>query len=138
MDKPAITSRDVAWLAGLLEGEGCFFSRKNRPTPVIQLCMTDPDVVIRAAALLRCNRVIRCKNDTRGGKALYRTVLFGRDAVGWCMTLYPLMGVRRQQKIKEMIEKWKASQRSAYLRRNCTSRGAEVIWLNNRFVNKAA
>ena len=36
------TIREIEWLAGLLEGEGCFsFDRR----PVIQVQMTDEDVV---------------------------------------------------------------------------------------------
>jgi hypothetical protein len=44
---------DIAWLAGLLEGEGSFMRGKRKDAPGISLAMTDRDVVERAAKLLR-------------------------------------------------------------------------------------
>lgn len=56
---PKIAQKDLAWLAGLLEGEGCFSEQHYHHggarwyvLPSIQLAMTDRDVVRRAGALL--------------------------------------------------------------------------------------
>lgn len=54
-----IKAKDIYWLAGLLEGEGCFTVRRyeGRQTgglPVINLWMTDLDVIKRASTILRC------------------------------------------------------------------------------------
>lgn len=39
---------DLAWAAGLFEGEGCFTVRTTgRPSPAAQVCSTDKDVVKR-------------------------------------------------------------------------------------------
>lgn len=132
------TVANISWLAGLLEGEGCFTSRGGRPTPIIQLCMTDKDVVIRAARILGANKVTCCNKKTAGGKDLFRLTVFGRRAVAWVMTLYPLMGLRRQEKIRETLAKWKASPNATYTRKKCTSRGARVEWLSASFVNVSA
>ena len=42
------------WLAGILEGEGTFMSGPpSQPnSPIVRTCMTDRDVVARAALLL--------------------------------------------------------------------------------------
>lgn len=50
-----IPTKDIYWLAGLLEGEGCFHLDRIRGTPVptIRVKMTDRDVVQKVAAVLR-------------------------------------------------------------------------------------
>ena len=44
-------TKELHWLAGLLEGEGCFTF--NTYSPVIMLAMTDEDEVRRAATLMK-------------------------------------------------------------------------------------
>ena len=107
--------RNVRWLAGLLEGEGCFISQHHRNGPgptrymqaAIQLVMTDGDVVERAASVLGA-RFFKTKHITKGGKSTYRTVVHGPRAVGWMMMLWPLMGIRRRGKITSIINLWKS------------------------------
>jgi len=101
--------KELAWVAGLLEGEGSF--GWGRTTPTIQLSSTDKDVVIKAADILGVqmwNYVARPK-----GKSTYKPVyackVFGSRAVMWMMTLFVLMGKRRRGKIKEVITKWRES-----------------------------
>lgn len=43
-----IESKDLYWLSGLLEGEGCFRAQEHGQ-PIIVLAMSDEDVVARAA-----------------------------------------------------------------------------------------
>lgn len=42
---------DIAWAAGLFEGEGCI-SHSRHGTPTVSLCMTDEDVVKRFAKVV--------------------------------------------------------------------------------------
>lgn len=95
--------KDVYWLAGLLEGEGCFST--SRFCPIIALSMTDEDVVSRATKLLGASygRHI-CKKPR---KDCFQVHLYGDKAIAWMMTLYPLMGKRRQERIREIISGWK-------------------------------
>lgn len=52
------TMKEIYWLAGLLEGEGCFHAyrqgRKKTPNPLVQVqvAMTDKDVVERIAGIM--------------------------------------------------------------------------------------
>lgn len=142
----AVNSADIYWIAGLIEGEGCFTRRKGsspRSSPIIQIIMTDKDVVIRAAQILGAAKVIKSregpKRDNRPStKDIYRVVLYGRRAVSWCMTLYPIMGERRQARIRELLDEWKKSPRATYLRKRCVQRCAEIVWQNPNWVNVAA
>ena len=107
--------KDIYWLAGLLEGEGCFahsiYHTTGRAsgkeitgvTFRIQLSMTDRDIVERAAKLFgrEVTEVIT------QGTLSYRVQISGSDAIQWMMTLYPLMGIRRSGKILSIIKEWK-------------------------------
>ena len=96
-----IQSRDIFWLAGILEGEGCFSYKR---TPNIQLSMTDRDIVARVSNLTG----FAMYSDKRPNrKRAYRTNVTGARAAGWMMTLYSLMGKRRRVKIKQCLSAWR-------------------------------
>mgnify|MGYP004417317377 CR=1 FL=1 len=99
------TVKEIAWLAGLLEGEGCFsFSGKPR----IQLIMTDRDTVEWAATLMnvRCTGPYARKQPNR--LVVYQTIACGRRAAGWMMTVLPLLGSRRAKKVVEVLREYKS------------------------------
>jgi len=103
---------DVAWLAGLIEGEGCFVvsSPGRRRHMTMALGMTDRDVVERAARLMG-SRVRLERRAMPNRKALWRTDVHGYRAVAWMMTLYSLLGQRRRARIAESLAAWRASRR---------------------------
>ena len=104
--------RDLAWLAGLLEGEGSFMLCKG--SPEIGMQTTDRDVADRAAALF--GKTITGAGYQPKGGAHYKRVwgvrVHGAKAIGWMFTLYPFMGERRQAKIREVVAGWRASRRA--------------------------
>lgn len=104
-----IDPRDIRWLAGLLEGEGCFLYHSS---PAIVLNMKDKDVVERAAVILG-NRSVRMKTPPAKPQwnQTYTCAVYGARAAGWMMTLYGLMGVRRKDKIKEVLARWRIAKR---------------------------
>ena len=100
-----IETKDIYWLAGLLEGGGCFRSR-GKSTLIIQLWMTDRDIVERAHTLMGATTTITVsKRPPR--KDAYYFHCSGDLAKYWMETLLPLMGERRREKIKECLSKWK-------------------------------
>ena len=99
-----IQIKDIAWLSGLLEGEGCFAAYKGLAT--IKLNMTDEDVVARAALLLGVHVTGPYVLKNPKYKPHYHANLFGNRAAAWMMTLYPFLGKRRQEKIREVLAVW--------------------------------
>jgi hypothetical protein len=98
------TTKDLAWLAGLLEGEGSFTD--SRGSVSIQVTMTDSDIIERAAAILGVDT--RKSWQPKGNrKRVYGCYVLGPRAVGWMMTLYQFFGERRQRRIREIIETWR-------------------------------
>jgi len=106
--KLAIT--DLYWIAGLLEGEGCFHtSGSGKPVPAISICTTDLDVITKLKRLMRHDGVISSSVDNRHKhyKVRYIIDIYGVRAISWMFTLYPLLGLRRRAKIKEVVAHWK-------------------------------
>lgn len=102
----------LAWAAGLIEGEGCFSSSNSYVRIKVQ--MADRDVVERLAELFEAS-VCGPYSQKRPGKEHYKdqwsTTIIGKRAVGWCLTIYPFMGIRRRAKIQEVITNWLAMPR---------------------------
>ena len=96
-----MTNTETAWLAGLLEGEGCFTF--NRTARVI-LGMTDRDVVERAAKLMKSSTL--AKRLLSSGKTFFSVALCGRRACDLMIAVLPYMGERRRVKIESLLRQW--------------------------------
>jgi len=104
---------DIYWMAGLIEGEGCFtfaingapYKGKKYMTSQITIKMTDKDIVERAAKLLGVTCVKIGKMEYSYYKQAYKCRAVGPRARGWMMTIYPLMSRRRKDKIREILNK---------------------------------
>jgi hypothetical protein len=120
-----IETKDIYWLAGLLEGEGAFCSTAKGRYPKIMLRMNDLDIVQRANAIFRPTVFRKNGNSatgpyydrTRLGAATpyYRSNISGVRAVGWMLMIYPLMGERRRARIRELIIAWRLRSHSSAL-----------------------
>ena len=103
MNKAEISQRDLDWLSGILEGEGCFYlSHKSCPT--ITINMIDKDIIDRIAKLFKRDfNEIEWKKKRNIGKIQYRTATYSVEAIQFMELLYPLMGKRRQKRIKSIL-----------------------------------
>lgn len=112
---------DLYWLAGLMEGEGSFGlhhpkreKEKGYPAaPKLQLKMTDEDVMQKAANIFDV-KLYGPYSNSGNRKDYWMIQLSVSKAVPWMRLLLPLMGSRRQDKIKETLE---------YYTTNCKYRG---------------
>lgn len=98
-----ITKKDLLWLSGLIEGDGCFFSQKNRP--VVSLCLTDKDVLTRAAQIFQTS-VYHYSPKELNYKDQYEFQVKSEKAISIMNVLYAYMGDRRKKKIDEIKSKW--------------------------------
>lgn len=108
------TTRELEWLAGILEGEGSFsvnysHGKDKVGYPDISLSMSDRDVVERVCRLLEVRlKGYQSKRRTKNGKLVkfaWTSKLKGARAAGWMQTLFPFMGIRRQEQIGLALEK---------------------------------
>lgn len=104
-----LTIGEIYWVAGVLEGEGCFTLRDGRP--YIYCGMTDRDVVEKLKDTLGLGRVSGpfIRTIIQHKPISVWTLSKQKEAAGLMMTLYPLMGKRRQQKIREILQAWKGN-----------------------------
>jgi hypothetical protein len=96
---------DLLWLAGLIEGEGCFqpgpAARPNKCTISVQ--MTDKDIVERVARLFdRKMWQVKSKQKEHHNDS-YIARISGYPAKELMLTLRPLMGERRRAQIDRAI-----------------------------------
>lgn len=98
-----LTSQNLNWIAGIVEGEGYIGWIENRP--ILAVDMTDQDIVERLASFW--NTKVMVLKTKEGFKQKYRVRVSGTRAASWIMTLYSLMGKRRQHKILTVLDQWK-------------------------------
>lgn len=99
-----IAKDQLAWVAGLVEGEGSFYA-KGGPYPAarFQLDMADEDVVSHACAIMKVGQVDVQDKGKRSIKPQYRWRVSAQAEVAWVMDmLYPFLGQRRKGKIAEI------------------------------------
>lgn len=110
-----MTNEQLYYLVGILEGEGCFYIRKTKvwriktkaykilSLPVIQLKMTDKDIVEKTALIAGCRKVCNASISGSSRKPAYVWALTGSKAIELMKLVQPLMGNRRSNKIIEIL-----------------------------------
>lgn len=130
-----LTEAQIAWLAGLLEGEGCFHFCRG---PYVKLSMTDKDIVERAAELMNghCQKVKRCQP---GCKPVFLVEVCSVRAIYVMNLVFPHMGKRRAEKIKEVLAATAARRGIAYGERCGDSKltDAQAAEICNLYVKQA-
>jgi hypothetical protein len=99
-------SLNIAWLAGVVEGEGYVSSQRGSPT--IRVSMTDKDVIDRIAGLWKV-KVTGPYQPKGRAKQVWTAAVNGYSAIGWMMTLYRFLGDRRRAACRTSIELWNAA-----------------------------
>lgn len=99
-----ITSINLGWLAGIIEGEGWFVRNKSTG---LQVCvaMTDYDTIERLKQITGAGRINERKFNSPNKKdQLQWTVGKRSDVVAILTQILPLMSIRRSQQIQEVLD----------------------------------
>ena len=127
-----MTHDETLYIAGLLEGEGCFYN--NSGSPAITLGMTDEDVVRRYQSIVGGTSIKRTENKLGlGNKTMFVTVLSGHKAIEVMKSVRPLMGLRRSQAIDDIITWYESKLRNGD--RNMCKRGHDLTDSNSYWLN---
>ena len=96
---------ELAWLSGLLEGEGCFTVTRadGHSYPVISLQMCDYEIVRRAADLIGTARLHMREPRYQNWDRTFVAQVSGQQAAQWMIRLQPLMGLRRSHAISSAL-----------------------------------
>jgi len=104
-----MSKEEIAWLAGILDAEGCFdFNQNNIKYLRIRIQMKDRDVVERVQALCGGRGTIRLEKRKKNPNHsdTYKFQVGERTRVEEILKLiYPWMSKRRKQKIDIMLNK---------------------------------
>lgn len=112
---PKITKVDLAWLSGLLEGEGSFLAivKTRRPRNgeawqqsyfKIQVGMTDEDVIAKAATLMGAG-YWGGKPEKARLRPIFATAVTGGKAEALAQDLLPHLCSRRKEQIETALRK---------------------------------
>src|SRR3954453_18258073 len=103
----SITERsaiEVAWVAGLFEGEGCIVHRRQAAAELI-LGTTDEDVAERLHRIMGCG-TLNVEVRQAPHRTLYRWSLCEGSAITEVLTaLLPYFGERRRQRALDTLER---------------------------------
>jgi hypothetical protein len=102
-----MSKHELWWVAGFLEGEGCFSRRESHPGysyPNIDVQTSDRDVLDRLVEITGTGRVSG-PFATRAAhhRPMYGWKKVGKEARELMVLLAPLMGERRREKIEEIL-----------------------------------
>lgn len=103
------SEKDVAWFAGLFEGEGCltFVTDRKSGGGSWRLCLhsTDEDIVLRIQDLFGGKvRLDTAHKKKTTYKPIWQWALYRKDEINKIVTvLYPYMGIRRKAKFDEFL-----------------------------------
>jgi len=96
-----ISSEEIAWVAGILEGEGCWTQTRNGWS--IQVGMSDKDIIERLKSLTAVGHIYDQKSRQESHKAMYTWHVFRQHHREWLTSkVWPWLGERRRARIKEL------------------------------------
>lgn len=95
----------IIWVAAMLEGEGSFWIEENGTGTKISIQMIDSDTIERVKNFTGSTGSIGIR--IQNGKDTFYLHICGNLAIQWMMTIYPLMSIRRKQKIRDILVRWK-------------------------------
>lgn len=102
-------ANNLAWAAGLFEGEGCIQcprpANRRKAYPGLSLCMTDEDVVRRFHLTVECGTVRKREPRREGWKAAWVwSTQQAREVERLLMAFLPYLGSRRASKAREALD----------------------------------
>lgn len=106
-----MTDTDFAWLAGFIDGEGYFYSRRMKSTYLMRcglvLTQKHPEVLHRAHKIIGKGSVNGPY--TYGRNTSYRYSLSGYDnVIILCRELWPYLGIRKKRQVNSALAVYRA------------------------------
>lgn len=121
-----LQENQIYWLAGILEGEAYFSIKDIHSSVGIAVEMTDEDIIKRICIIFGTKY---CKPKVRKSthKQSYKTIVRGAKAVEIMKLIFPIMGDRRKERIKNCIDSYTLKPRGV-LKEN------QIIEIKERFL----
>lgn len=102
-----MTNQEIAWVAGILEGEGCFDGNGTGKNPRVRVELKDHDVIERLHALIGGKISYPKQRNPGKWSATALLSVCGRAEVEPLLrAIRPWMSERRGEKVDELLEIW--------------------------------
>ena len=109
---------EIAWVAGIFEGEGTIVASSSRKSLRLQLQMTDEDIVHRFAAIVGVGQINSMKRGEN--KTIYYWTCAQQEAVNaFVKAVWPWLGSRRRRRYLELTQVYAAYRAEALGARQC-------------------
>jgi len=115
-----ITTTQIAWAAGFLEGEGSFDCANG--TPRVSAAQVQREPLDRLSAMFG-GRIWSKPPSGFSAQPIWTWVLPSRRSVQAMMTLFVLMSPRRQEQIERALRRWRAARNMKAAGSNICRRG---------------
>jgi hypothetical protein len=102
-----IRTVDIAWFAGIYEGEGCATCSAGKPR--VQIAMTDRDIILRCQEVFNLGTVLGPHETAHKPRWIWG-VSSGTATAQILFTIWPFLGERRREQALLAIDAWKAQQ----------------------------
>jgi hypothetical protein len=102
-----LTESEIAWLAGIYEGEGSAWAQGQGRAISVAIVMTDFDIIDRIFALVGTGSVRDGKHANEAHKPFRTWSVTSLNAVEFLETIMPWLGARRAAKARELISRWR-------------------------------
>lgn len=101
---------DIAWVAGIIEGEGTFGYNGRKETTTsskVQVIMTDEDIIRRLQSVTGMGRVSGPHGPYKPGylPTWCWAIRVKRDLARIFLAIYPLLGERRREQLQVCVER---------------------------------
>lgn len=107
-----LSSEEIAWLAGIYEGEGSCSITNGRAIR-IEITMTDKDIIDRICNLTGLGRVRILPSRNEKYKQAFNWGLGSLNAVSFLNVIMPWLGERRAARAKAAVKNWTTNKRQA-------------------------
>lgn len=109
-----VTTLDIAWAAGFIEGEGSFYHNGNSLT--IRAAQVQKEPLERLRQMFG-GKIGRYRNGNH--QPIHQWYVHGRRAAGIIMTLFVLLSPRRKGQAEQALNDWKARPVAGHDRKQC-------------------
>ena len=112
-----ITTNQIHWAAGFLEGEACFSSTRHSPRIAVSQVQRFP--LTRLKDLFGGTITAHFPKEPYAGNRQFRWYIGSVHALGIMMTIYTLLSPKRQGQIEKALALWKKHKKRPGLRTHC-------------------